>query len=76
MIQYLSGIVKDTSIGGSGDNFFHALAFEFSTRHKCVKVVYISLQVFTIMVIYSGLADYRFEPVVCIREFGHFVSHN
>mgnify|MGYP007003596629 FL=1 len=76
MVQYLSGIVEYGAVGCGGYDSNQVFVFVFCARNKVVQVVYVRLQVLTVMVIYCLLTDYRFQRVVCVRKFRHFMCHN
>lgn len=76
MIQHLAGVVEDSSIGSGGNDFFYRFAFIFCSGHKAIQIIYICLQMFSVMEIYRLLTDYRFQRIVCVRKFRHFMCHN
>ena len=76
MVQHLSGIVEYGAVGCGGYDSNQVFVFILRAWNKVVQVVYVRLQVFTVMVIYCLLTDYRFQRVVCVRKFRHFMCHN
>ena len=75
MIQYLSGIIENGTIRRFCYDLFYGLTFELGSRNKAIEIIYVGLQMFTIMKIYSLLTDYRFQRIISLRKFRHLVSH-
>ena len=70
MVQHLSGIIEDSSVGSRGYDGFYCFSFIFGARNQAIEIVYICLKMFTIMVIDGLLTDYRFQRIVCVRKLG------
>ena len=64
MVQHLSGIVEYGAIGCSGYDSNQVFVFILRARNKVVQVVYVRLQVLTVMVIYCLLTDYRLKTLI------------
>lgn len=76
VVQYLSCVVEDASVGCGLDDLFDALAFELGTGYQSVEVIYIGLQMFAVVIVDGRLTDDWFQLVGSIGQLRHFVRHN
>src|SRR5512133_74968 len=75
MTPYLGSIVENTSFSLLYNSFKISI-FKFSARNESVKIVYISLVMFTIMVIKRFLTNIGYQCVQLVREFWEFECHD